>query len=230
MFLDVTGNSPADVSEAYRHLLAWKGVATEAAAAGRAAAAPRVLVLFDELSRAREKLNRLFYAIVPPEQTATHARQVRAQIKLRGELEARLAEAVRWHPATLYPRQIAEALPQGAVLVDFARYQHFVPAGGSEDRMRTPPPSTTHFRLASGAGPAMRFEARYAAFIVSSGNPQPVRVELGPTGPIDAAVMTWLDRIEHGGDLASQRQATSSRPLGSARPSHRHRAARAYLA
>jgi CHAT domain-containing protein len=203
LFLDVTGNGPEDVCEAYRHLLAWKGVATEAAAAQRAAAVPEVRVLSEELSRARDNLNQLFYAIVPPEQTAAHARQVRAQTKFRGELEARLAEAVRWHPATLHPRQIAEALPQGAVLVDFARYQHCVPAPGPEVSLRTPPPSTTHFRLASGVGPAMRFEARYVAFIVRPGNSQPVRVELGPAGPIDAAVMTWLDRIEHGGDLES---------------------------
>src|SRR5262249_29421686 len=32
-FLDVTGSAPDDAREAYRHLVAWKGVATEAAAA-----------------------------------------------------------------------------------------------------------------------------------------------------------------------------------------------------
>jgi len=202
LFLDVTSNGPDDAPEAYRHLLAWKGVATEAAAAQRAATvAPELRVLSEELSRARDDLNQLFYAVVPPEQSVAHAHRVRAQTKLRDEVETRLAEAVRWHPTSPHPDQVAEALPLRAVLVDFARYQHYVPAPGPKGPPRIPRPSTTHFRLAPGAGPAMSFEARYAAFVVRHGDSKLVRVELGPAAPIDAAVMTWLDRIEHGGDL-----------------------------
>ncbi len=55
--------------------------------------------------------------------------------------------------------------------------------------------------MTPGAGPAMRFEARYAAFVIGPGSAQPARVELGPAGPIDEAVMSWLERIERGGDV-----------------------------
>ncbi len=51
LLLDVTGTGRDDAREAYRHLLAWKGVATEAAAAQRATAAtPELRVLAEELS------------------------------------------------------------------------------------------------------------------------------------------------------------------------------------
>jgi len=207
LFLDVAGSSPADARAAYRHLLAWKGVATEAAAAQRAAAtAPELRALSEALSRARDDLNQLFYAVVPPEQAAAHAHRVRTQSKLRDELEAQLADAVRWHPTPPDPGQVAAALQPGAVLVDFARYQHYLAAPLPADPPRMPTPSSTHFRLASLAGPAMKFEARYAAFIVRPGDSQPVRVELGPAEPIDVAVMTWLDRIEHGGNLEGPAQ------------------------
>jgi CHAT domain-containing protein/tetratricopeptide (TPR) repeat protein len=204
LFMDVARNEPGDVRETYRHVLAWKGVATEAAAAQHAAAAtPELRRLSEELNQARDQINQLFYAAVPPEHAATHARRVRAQTKLRDELEARLAEGVRWNPTPPIPAQIAEALPRSTVLVDIARYQHFVSAPGPEDLARTATPATTHFRLASGTGPAMQFEARYVAFVIRSGDQQPARIELGPAATIDEAVMTWLDRIEHGGDLES---------------------------
>ncbi len=201
LFLDVTGGVPEDAREAYRHLLAWKGVATEAAAAQRAAAVtPELRVLSERLNRARTTSTSSSTRSSPP--TGPPRTPIgSAQTRLRDEVEAQLAGAVQWHPTPPQPDRVAAALPPATVLVDFARYQHYVPSPGPEDPPRIPVPSTTHFRLAPGSGPAMRFEARYAAFVVRPAEAKLVRVELGPAGPIDAAVMTWLDRIEHGGDL-----------------------------
>jgi CHAT domain-containing protein/tetratricopeptide (TPR) repeat protein len=207
LYLDVTADGVDNAIEVYRHLVAWKGVATEAVAAQRAAAAtPELRVLFEELSRARDELNQLFYALVPEGQAAAHARRVRAHTKLRDELEARLAQAVRWQPEGPSPLEVAQAVPPGTVLIDFARYQHYVPADSPEGPPLKPSLSKTHFRLTPGTGPAMRFEARYAAFVVRPGDPRPLRVELGLAALIDEAVVTWLDRIENGGDMEGPAQ------------------------
>jgi hypothetical protein len=59
-FLDLADRTPEQAEEAYRHLLAWKGIATEAAAAQRAAAAtPELRALADELQQVRDELTRI---------------------------------------------------------------------------------------------------------------------------------------------------------------------------
>jgi CHAT domain-containing protein len=201
VFLD-QADGPNRADEVYRHLVAWKGIATEAAAAQRAAAlSPELRSLTEELSRERDELNRLYYAIVPDAQAAQHARQIREKANRRSDLEARLADAVHWKPLAPTPEKISASLPEGAVLIDVFRYMRYVPASNEEIEARNKPPFLTHYSLPAGEGPTLRFRAHYATFVVRADQVHPTRVELGPAEPIDQAVTTWLDRIENGGDF-----------------------------
>jgi CHAT domain-containing protein/tetratricopeptide (TPR) repeat protein len=173
-----TGESDRD-ADGYRHVLAWKGLAAEAAAARIAAERPEAQAHRAALAPLRARLNVLYLARVPPERADEHARQVRdlaAQVEVR---EAALAAAVGWRPTALDPARIATALPDDAVLVDVLRYIHW-----------SSPVPGKH---------GLRAEWNYLAFVVRRGRP-PVRVELGPADPIADAVASWRVRLQKDDD------------------------------
>jgi CHAT domain-containing protein/tetratricopeptide (TPR) repeat protein len=152
----------------YRHLLAWKGLAT--AAGGRPAADRPDLIA--ELNRVRAQLKAGYYARVPADQADRHAQDLRELVQRRTQLESRLAEAAGWKARFPAPEEVAAVLPADAALLDLFRYRHalFDPRGG------------------------LRVEARFVGFVVRPGGP-PRRVDLGPADPLDEALHAWRAQI-----------------------------------
>jgi CHAT domain-containing protein/tetratricopeptide (TPR) repeat protein len=196
--LDLTAADPALAGEAYGHLIAWKGIATEAAVAQAAAVRlPKLRALTDELNLARDELSRLYHASVPPDLARQHAQRVADQVKRRDDLEARLAEALGWKPHTPRPGEVAAALTAGSVLVDIARYVRRVPPTAEELESRRRRGGDAHYQITAPAAADTRYEPRYVAFVMRPGRQSPARVDLGPAEPIDQAINDWLDRVEH---------------------------------
>jgi tetratricopeptide (TPR) repeat protein len=196
-FLDLTVSDPATADEAYRHLITWKGIATEAAVAQAAAArSPELRALTDDLNAARDALSRLYHAAVPPAGAGEHARRIAEQVKRRDDLEARLAEAMGWRPRAPRPAEVAAALPAGSALVDIARYVRRIPPTAEEVESRRRAAQDAHYRATAPAAADARYEPRYVAFVVRPGRESPIRVDLGPAGPIDQAIKDWLGRVE----------------------------------
>lgn len=198
VMLDVTAGDGGLDAETYANLVSWKGITVSAALAQRAAAAAagtgEIGDLRKQLARARDELNRLYYAVVPTDKSQEHARRTRSQVELSAALEGRLAQAVGWKPVRVGPAEVQTALPNGSVLIDVYHYQGrgrgAVPAGGSPfvaGPVAKPGPAPE-----SGNKEA---DGRYAAFIVRRGSP-PVRVELGSSGPIDREIQEWLGAID----------------------------------
>jgi CHAT domain-containing protein/tetratricopeptide (TPR) repeat protein len=207
-FLDLSGPDPEDASEAYRRLLLWKGIATEAAAAQRAAAlTPGLRKGLEELSRLRDQLNRLYYATVPPDRREARAQQIGEIVERRTGLEAQLAAAVGWTPRSPTPARVIAELTEGSALVDIYRYMHYNPSTREAIEARDQPPLVSHFQLPVAEGPALRFEAYYVAFVLRPGRACPVRVDLGPAEPIERAIQGWLDAVERGDDVEALSRA-----------------------
>jgi CHAT domain-containing protein/tetratricopeptide (TPR) repeat protein len=206
--LDLSGDDPSEAAAAYRHLIAWKGIATEAATAQSAAGgSPELRAISDRLNRAREELNRLYYAVVPPNQEAEHAQRIREQAARRDDLEARLAEALGWKPVAPDPARVAAALQSGTALVDVARYVRRVPLASKDSALRPPEMLDVRKSLSQSSEADARDEPRYAAFVIRPGGKPPRRVDLGPAEPIDRAVSDWLARVERGDDPGPPGQA-----------------------
>src|SRR5207247_196840 len=74
--------------ERYRHLLAWKGLAAEAAGLRASTSRPEVRARLDRLGRLRARLNGLYYARVPPEKAGDHARELRGLNDQKAALES----------------------------------------------------------------------------------------------------------------------------------------------
>jgi CHAT domain-containing protein/tetratricopeptide (TPR) repeat protein len=197
-FLDLTASDPALATDAYTHLIAWKGIATEAAAAQAAAArSPKLRALIDELNAARDELSRLYHLAVPRVQADQHAQRVADQVKRRDDLEARLAEALGWKPRTPRPDEVAAALPEGSALVDISRYVRRIPPTADELESRRRTSGDAHYQVTAPPVADAREEPRYVAFVVRPGRASPERLDLGPAEPIDQAVNEWLERVEH---------------------------------
>jgi CHAT domain-containing protein/tetratricopeptide (TPR) repeat protein len=197
-FLDLTASEPTMAAEAYRHLIAWKGIATEAAAAQAAAVrSPKLRALIDELNESRDGLGRLYHAPVPPALADQHAKRVADHVKRRDDLETRLAEALGWKPRTPLPNEVAAALPVGTALVDIARYVRRIPPTAKEVESRRRTSRDAHYQVTAPATADARYEPRYVAFVIRHGHDSPARVDLGPATPIDKAINDWLERVEH---------------------------------
>jgi CHAT domain-containing protein len=173
--LSLSPHAPDRDREAYRRLLAWKGLAAEAGTARHTAAGPGTRHLPDQISSIRARLSRLYFARVPAAQTDAHARQIRELNEKLASLEAELARVVAWRPRSPEPEQVAATLPEGTALVDILRYTHSSPPAPGQDH-----PSS---------------ELRYIAFVVRPGIP-PRRVDLGRADQIDTALGIWRDHIQ----------------------------------
>jgi CHAT domain-containing protein len=165
--------------DAYRHVLAWKGLAAQAAAARAAAQLPGARDLLAELVPLRVRLNAMHFARVPADRTTEHARATRALADQITGKESELARAVGWRPEAPDSAAVAAALPPEAALVDLLRYWHT----SRSDRERS----------------GLQSEYRYVAFVVRKGE-RPERVELGPAAPIEEALAAWRARLQGGDD------------------------------
>jgi CHAT domain-containing protein/tetratricopeptide (TPR) repeat protein len=156
----------------------WKGLAAEVQADRfrmlRFSKEPESRRLVEELAVGRRELARL--TLSPPiGMTAEELRRAREDTEKRvGELSTVLAErgsgfADLRRAGEVTLDQVAQALPQDGVLVDFA---HFF-----------------EFNFNAGPNESQYAGFRYVAFITAAGQAaQPVMVDLGPAQPIDAAV------------------------------------------
>ena len=172
------GDAGSD-GDAYRHVLAWKGLTGQAAAARAAGRSPEAGKILADLVPLRGRLNAMHFARVPPDKTAEHARGTRALADQVAHDEAELARAVGWTPAPPRTTDVAAALPPGVAFVDILRYRH----------------SSRSERGRSG----LHSESRYVAFVIRPLE-SPERVELGPAAPIEEALNAWRARLQAGDD------------------------------
>jgi CHAT domain-containing protein/tetratricopeptide (TPR) repeat protein len=112
----------------------------------------------------------------------------------KDELEARLSDALRLplpSRSAVGPGSLAQTLPASAVFVDFWAYLKFEQTPGD----------------AGNSG--RRISPHYAAFVLTK-DAVPVRIELGPTEPINAEVANWLAKINRNAeDPVAERQAAA---------------------
>jgi len=210
-YVDFSSTDAGQIDEAYRRLLAWKGMATAVTTAQRAALATAELrARYEELGEVRDELNRLYYAQIPADQAVAHALRLREQLERRSALESQLARSIGWYRRAITIGEVAGALPAGSALVDLYRYMRHVPATDKEIQARNQPPFVTHVQAPAMDGPSLRFEAHYVAFVVRAGYPV-ARVDLGRAEPIDEAVMAMVDQIETGRDFAGSSRELSQK-------------------
>jgi tetratricopeptide (TPR) repeat protein len=168
-----------DAREQYRHVLAWKGVATAAVRARLESNFPAARDRAARLAEVRARLNDLCNTRVPDDRAEAQARAIDEALRLRGSLERELAAAVGWDARPPAPERIAALLSEEDALVDVIRYGHLAPVDPE--------------------GNGVRAELRYSAFIVRRGRP-PRRVDLGPADPLGEALAGWLGRVREGRD------------------------------
>jgi CHAT domain-containing protein len=141
---------------------------TETQSALRDHLTPELRAELDQLGQASSELSRRLYS--PSDSAATSRAEEIAASRARVEaLEAALGAAsveFRAQSAPITVSKVQAALPRGAMLVEFVRYQRFVPTGGEQQRLQSD---------------------RYVAYLVTRQGP-PQWVELGDAAPIDAAV------------------------------------------
>jgi CHAT domain-containing protein len=154
----------------------------------RAHLTPRLQQQFDQLSQARSELAARLYAPAGlPNATAAQRDAVTA-IRVRiDDLEAALGAASEEFRTQTMPVTVAmvqEALPAGAALVEFIRYQRFDPRHAQQPWQ----------------------EAHYVAYLLTQRGP-PRWVALGEAAPIDAAVDAVLVSMDSRIPLATAKAA-----------------------
>ena len=174
---------------AYRQVLAWKGAVFARQRWSRnqrrllqADRQPEVARLVSDLRDTITRLATLALTTPDPKQLEAWHRQV-ADLTVRKEaLEAELSRrSAAFHRERAReqttPAQVQAALPRDTALIDFLEYTRFSPP-------------------AEGKG-ELRRERRLVAFVVRPDRPL-VLLDLGPLGPIAAAVDQWLPRLRRG--------------------------------
>ncbi|MBY0233167.1 MAG: CHAT domain-containing protein [Gemmataceae bacterium] len=165
-------------SDAYRAVVAWKGIvfarqARQRRLAALAGAGEEATALVRDLDRTTGELSTL----------ASEAASARSQAlaRRREELEAALARFGAAAEPDPDPARLASSLPRGAVLVDYLAYRRIA-----------------WKKAGSASVPSL------AAWIVRSGQ-RPIRAELGPMKPIDDAVLAWRRDLQGDGGKAVRR-------------------------
>ena len=126
---------------------------------------PATLAAARELENVRTQLSAMLF-------TPDAAGPAAALTARKEQLERDLSDRLKLpQGAAAHPFALAAALPPGAAFVDLLAYVRYAPDAGGRRR-----------------------EAHYAAFVLARGR-LPERVELGPAGPIRAAVADWLRAI-----------------------------------
>jgi tetratricopeptide (TPR) repeat protein len=178
----VAGHLPASapaVRFAFELVLRRKALAAEALAAQRDAVLggrhPHLKPMLDELRGLRWRIAR--------ESVAGQSDELKALDDQRERLERELARQV---PEIKLERElraadrgaVARGLPQGAVLVEFIRFDVF------------------DFRAVPARGEPRDRPAHYLAFVLSAGEPDGVRlIDLGEAGPIDRLIAEFRSGI-----------------------------------
>jgi CHAT domain-containing protein/tetratricopeptide (TPR) repeat protein len=153
-----------------------------------------------ELSSLRARITQATLAGPGPEGLAAH-QQVLVQWNARKErLEADLARQIpemnlEQRLRAVDRRAVARALPEGAALVEFLRFDvlDFEAVRARGDRWWKPP--------------------RYAAFVLAAGEPEGVRlVDLGDAGRIDRLIAAFRSRVAREGESRGARDLGSPPP------------------
>jgi len=163
-----------DVEIAWSQVIRVKGIVAARARDARAAAVtdPESAAIAQELANARKHLAQLQLSGGPPEEIAQLAS---AGERLERDLLKRSAiHRKTWAQADASPAEICAALPAGAALVDFFRYER------EEDVQH------------------------YLAFIAIAGDCRFRRVDLGPALPIEEAVASWRATLVDSKQIASR--------------------------
>lgn len=130
-------------------------------------------MLSAQLSAGRRELARLIFS--PPHTTEPGEVQER-RTTLQSNLAALEEELASSSAAFATARQIASALPQGAVLLDYVRFRDFTISVDKKDRLLG--------------------DWRYVVFVTPAGEaPKPVMVNLGLAKPVDEAIAAVLESI-----------------------------------
>jgi CHAT domain-containing protein/tetratricopeptide (TPR) repeat protein len=202
VYLDVAlaGSGPG-AADLYGHVLLWKGaVAARQAEDRRALDRPELRPLFDDLNRARSLWAQVAFSVPAPNRRDAWLRQLDELRNRKEDLEGRLARLTGDDPhrRQVSPSEVAQALPQGVVLVDVLEYRHFGPSKEKGGRPQA--------------------EDRFLAFVVRRDR-EPILMALGPSQAIRQAVQSWRDLLRGGDapalDAAAARVAERVwKPLG----------------
>lgn len=170
-YLSVTAALGAQAEAAYGHVLAWKGMVFARQRRTRMIAEhPELAPLLTQLQQVSVRLSSLVFAPPVAGQEEERRRQLTECFREKGRLEAELSSraAASGSPsARTTPSRLRAALPVGTMLVDFLEYSRSVASPGPNTAMES-----------------------LTAFVVQRDRAV-VRIELGPTQPIQAAVDTW---------------------------------------
>lgn len=176
--------SEAATRGALDHLLRRKGIVLDSlledAEAARLSGDPAVKTVLDELRTVRAQLSRLIVEGPAARSAEVYQAEIRgtrtraaALEKDLARLSARFEQGRRmWHVGL---DQVAAALPEGHVLVEFARYRHF------------------DFQ-ARGAEPCWG-NGRYIAYVLRGGEDSPQLVHLGEAEALDRAIRVYRSQL-----------------------------------
>jgi CHAT domain-containing protein/Tfp pilus assembly protein PilF len=193
VYLSLTRRLPASSPSAYRRVWTSKAALTRVLerrhqAARLALADPRgdseLRRQWEDLWAVRRRLQQV--TADPGRDRDAHQRKLGELADRKDRLERGLAsvlpELARQNELRrLGPDDLAKRLPPGAAVVDLLRYSHF-----EQDPKQ--PGKKGERRIPS-----------YVAFVLAAGR-EPARVDLGPGGPIDAAVADWRRAIQRQAD------------------------------
>jgi len=191
LFLSLIWNhfpdSPEHAATACNLILRRKGLTAEALAAQRDALwsgrHPELRPLFEELAALREQIARLTLHGAEKGDPRKYREYVEGLQRRREELEHQLARAIPEMQLEERLRKadrqaVALALPEGAALVEFVRFDVF------------------DFQAVSARGQKRQQPARYLAFVMTKNQPDEVKmVDLGEAEPIDALITTFRNAI-----------------------------------
>jgi CHAT domain-containing protein len=206
VFLSLASRLGVTQTEAYGHVLAWKGTVLERQRRERelrrqllAQGDPELLRLLDQRQSVVARLATLALANPParPGVAEGRRRELERLSQQEDDLERELAErsdAFRHarSEAEITPDALAAKLPRGSALVDFFEYVHFSPTPGKR----------WHFDE----------ERRVVAFVVRPDAPIGC-VELGSADTIARAIDAWLPAVQHPGPYHGEAAAAHVKRL-----------------
>jgi CHAT domain-containing protein/Tfp pilus assembly protein PilF len=183
-------DNPAARKDAMNLWLKRKGIILEAQRRFQEAVVysgdPEAREVFQELARVRARLSRLVMSGPGREGPQTHQARIAELNRERDRLEARLSQlsrgfAIQKKKSRADVVQVAQALPPGTALVEFARIRFY------------------NYRAA--AGQPHWEPPQYLAFVVLAGREDAALVPLGQADPIDRAVMDFKRAVTNLNDL-----------------------------
>ncbi|MBW4492370.1 MAG: tetratricopeptide repeat protein [Oscillatoria princeps RMCB-10] len=207
-FLSLVAQYLPDDSEAVR--AAFQLIMQRKALATEAATLQRLLILFERyrhLAPQLEQLRQLEHQIAyqtlnvpPPEQLPAYRNRLDALQEQRDELDRQISRQI---PEMNLQKQldnasrdaIAKALPKGAALVEFVRFD------------------VVNFKAVEANGDSRWQPARYLAFILSASQPDEVRmIDLGEAEPTDELIRKFRKSVSGERDLDTGLDTPASEP------------------